>query len=1332
MPVSLENAYTPPLDVGPLNAPLSAPTFSQAFKATFAYQYSPLLDRVEEEGIFGNRSFDPSFDPFIQAGGYEEYLNQLARAKDQEHLDYIKRNIDERLYEKDLLTRAGITSGGVIVASLIDPLNVVFALPIFGQLGLLAKGGMTVRQAALASARGGFVTGVASEAIRAPFDKTVTDEEVATNILATTFFGGVIGSIPSVARAGYNYARKTQAMRDAQFKGRGSLKQSVDGFSVTKGEAPVPRNKPKEPVKSEPVSTFDNSRLRSLQSQVDADNLTSVQNRKNSVDAEIASLNKLSPPNFAARAKAAAERNIDPLEFAKTVNEDLVRLKALSKEDGAFIAKEKRRLKADRSARTKEINKLLREEKAAAKQLAKARAAATRQFNKEQKQYDKDIAGYNSELANRKGVVTSNKKITVDDELLSAEFDQRPWVRPEVEGASPLRETDFLTPDEWGDFQVMRSVVRSQNKRKKGESQAAYVDRTNKIALDRSRSGLELEETPLTSTLAWKMLTTPSKRILEDGTNAMKVFVHRVVGVEHISTKNLANGQATTQSIHQQAETHIGTYVVHTNIMRELWSQDQLNRSASTRIFGYNTDNIVAKWRNAKTFEDWYSAVNEARLLKQAGQGFKKHDGTFSKEFRDAMVEIDTFFERFKDELEDLNLIPSVQTLKDTTARIKLDIEFMERTQSERGLTAGQAKRLDAMRKQVEFNEGLIANSITDNYTLPIYYDKAAIAADDNMRKRLVDIYEEHIKNNPIVSFWDDKRQKFVEIDPSTRGEPRKIAEDAVASIMEEGDQMLVVEMNGIPKGKHLRHRQIAIPEHKIKDFIIKDPRVARSYAARVGKRIEWSRKYGNQSIDDVLEDAEIEMREAGYTEKKIVSLRADMAFEYERVMGEHIKDPSRFDNQLARVLKETAGVSYLDAAAIASVTDAGMLIMERGPMKMFNGARTELDRSLLGKNRKLIPATGEATELSLGGVQQRIIADNIDGIEPTAVERVLNPVTRAYYNIPILGNGLGSLTYFFKQVDGSYRASDLMDKVVKMANNSIDEADARYLLRYGISERDAKIMAQLPYEKGDYVLHPNIDKWPSRTRAERELVRKWNTAMNAGIGNTILHATSFDKPRIMDGTVYVRYRPWMKKYEIEVGKTKIKLGIDETDIDQRASSSSIKLVRLESGMMTFPFQFYNFMLGATARVTGGLADPMRRHRVTGTLALLGLGYLALNLKKDKYWFDARSDLEVFQRTVDQSGVFSVFSDIAYTATHVAIGTGLLDEKDSLLKPKYNPSLFDAVSEPLGAAPGMVAAWIKGASHYMNGEESEAAKEFEYNLPIFPFFAMAADFFEDD
>ena len=94
MPVKLENSYTPPVDTGVLDAPLSQPSFGEAFRATFAYQYQPLIDQVEESGRFAYRDFDAEFDPFAQAAGYEEYLDQIARAKDQEHLDYIKNNID--------------------------------------------------------------------------------------------------------------------------------------------------------------------------------------------------------------------------------------------------------------------------------------------------------------------------------------------------------------------------------------------------------------------------------------------------------------------------------------------------------------------------------------------------------------------------------------------------------------------------------------------------------------------------------------------------------------------------------------------------------------------------------------------------------------------------------------------------------------------------------------------------------------------------------------------------------------------------------------------------------------------------------------------------------------------------------------------------------------------------------------------------------------------------------------------------------------------------------------------------------------------------------------
>ena len=292
------------------------------------------------------------------------------------------------------------------------------------------------------------------------------------------------------------------------------------------------------------------------------------------------------------------------------------------------------------------------------------------------------------------------------------------------------------------------------------------------------------------------------------------------------------------------------------------------------------------------------------------------------------------------------------------------------------------------------------------------------------------------------------------------------------------------------------------------------------------------------------------------------------------------------------------------------------------------------------------------------------------------------------------------------------------MDVLIKMANNTASKADVQYMARMGLNEDDARIIASYPHEKGDRYIFANVDAWPKSTKAEREILLKWNTAMNAGIGNTILHATSYDKPRVMDGVVYVRHRPWMNKIGLEV--------------DTRASSASIKVARLESQAMTMPFQFFNFMLGATNRITAGMFDPMKRHRLVGGVSLIGLGYSVLHLKQlgNPWWFEKRSNTEILQRSIDQSGLFGVYGELAYIATHVAIGTGVMTADEALLKPKYNPSIGDVITEPLGAAPGMLFAWYQAAEQFFNGEETEAAEQFGYNSPTSPLISFLLDWFE--
>ena len=103
-----------------------------------------------------------------------------------------------------------------------------------------------------------------------------------------------------------------------------------------------------------------------------------------------------------------------------------------------------------------------------------------------------------------------------------------------------------------------------------------------------------------------------------------------------------------------------------------------------------------------------------------------------------------------------------------------------------------------------------------------------------------------------------------------------------------------------------------------------------------MGNRLEWVRHFGKQSIDDVLDEVELAGIEKGLSPDDVARLRADMFGEYERVMGILQRSPDSFDAQAARALKDLSGMTFLHSAGIASITDAGSIMLEHGVGKVF------------------------------------------------------------------------------------------------------------------------------------------------------------------------------------------------------------------------------------------------------------------------------------------------------------------------------------------------------------------------------------------------------------
>lgn len=167
----------------------------EGYKANVAYNNMPLIERVQEERLFGSVDIDPEFD--VASNISEEllpYYDDLVRAKNAQHLAYLEERAFTAIERRRVAAEAGITAQ--LAGGITDPLALASLIP-----GLqFIKAGQTFGQAVIRGAGAGLTFGLASEARRAPF--AVADEpyEAASNIVISTTlsagFGGLMRAAP--------------------------------------------------------------------------------------------------------------------------------------------------------------------------------------------------------------------------------------------------------------------------------------------------------------------------------------------------------------------------------------------------------------------------------------------------------------------------------------------------------------------------------------------------------------------------------------------------------------------------------------------------------------------------------------------------------------------------------------------------------------------------------------------------------------------------------------------------------------------------------------------------------------------------------------------------------------------------------------------------------------------------------------------------------------------------------------------------------------------------------------------------------------------------------
>ena len=929
-------------------------------------------------------------------------------------------------------------------------------------------------------------------------------------------------------------------------------------------------------------------------------------------------------------------------------------------------------------------------------------------------------------LAVKDGKVTSAQ---INNDIIEDTFENGYFAKPQFGGFVPDR-LEIDTPERMKSYLVFQEEIKLKEPRIDGETAKQFETRVNKKALNKTLAGENLKKTYATESVWFKALTSPMKRLLlsENVPNQYKQVVNKLQGAGAMALDRNVAGSG-HQSIYQRIPNHRMVANNAEGKLRAIYEKEVfgeslpiLERNQIRNLQRYKDK--VLTGQKPPSYTEWFESMADKRFQFKDPGNFSVREKDLTDLDKEAFEILDNFFDEFRVRAQDQGLLKDTksaqQWMDDAGPRLERLIQKQDaleakpkKTKKDTANIATLKKQIEELEIEIEYHKYLVdVGEESFEYLFPINYLKASLNEDAALKKEFTDVIADHIRSNPRKFDWDAQTKRYVKAQPK---DPLAEAKKIVANILEDPDGK--IEPRG---GKHLRHRSLKIPEYKIAKFIYKNPEVLHVYAEKMGKRIEYTRNFGKKDSSEILTDLELDMRTAGASEKEISNAVRDLSYLFDYTMGRHISTPDRIDNQLAKTFKEFAGWAFMHGAGVSAITDTGMIAFERGFKDAFVKPLSNIQ--LVAKGMKEADQIVESARISAGAVKQQISIDLPRRIDPNITERVLNPISNVYYNIPIIGNNLGLVTKVGRLYDGVVTNHAWIEKSQLISKNKAKPTDVEELARYGITEDDARQIARYIDEgiiqsENNFFL-ANTDAWPRNTAAERELFNKWQTATNNHALNTIMQASAFDKPMIMDGAVYVRHNTLLSKL----------FGLE---IDKNASTQNTKLARLESGILTMPFQFYNFALAATTRITTQVFDPSRQNRLAGVVALYFFSYLSLSIKNnDKPWWKENQGFATLQaRYLDHSGILGVYSDFAYMALHNLYAQGVLDE-NFIIKGKYKATAWDAALEPLGASPGQLRDITLAVADLMEGRDTQAARDLARNIPFMGLFGLQNDMAE--
>ena len=674
-----------------------------------------------------------------------------------------------------------------------------------------------------------------------------------------------------------------------------------------------------------------------------------------------------------------------------------------------------------------------------------------------------------------------------------------------------------------------------------------------------------------------------------------------------------------------------------------------------------------------------------------------------------AVRAISDFFENFADDLK------RAGQLGDST-RISREIELHEITLRELKTSRSMAQRPDTI--------DYLDNRITEVEDTIKAYENAQLAYSstafkprgENYIRRDYDIDylqtpegEAAFKQMLIDEF--NNGGSFVEYNPQTKTYDRVTGQNksqadiaAMADRVHAGmisDTRINLPTDSLLSSLQQPHRTLDISNSGAFPFIRREAMtMMQNYVERVAPKLHFSRLFDGKTPDQVWREIEDAMRVEGADTATINRMGLNFKTLESRVMqGGSLSDPMRWDNRAANYLKQFTTLNYLTSSGIPGAADFARIVQEhklgdivQGSVKMFTDP--EFRRAM----RDVQSEFGDGMELIMNNFH---VAMSEGASRQVGAKTIWGRTMNANHIL----NLLGPVTTFLKQFDGALRQHTYINDMRAIVGGSATQFQIDYMNRFGLSISAMEdILKNAPIQQNGQFNLSNIDQW-AINGVKPENIAAFRSAVNAGVSNSIIMATPADRPILSEGVLYIksstaRMIPFLRNVAEDPKMT--------------------GYIKLESGLMTLPFQFQSYMMAAMNKVSGAYMTGVVRNRYAGIMASMGLGYLVAMAKTPQFVWDEMQMQDKLMRAFDYGGVAPLYTTMLYDGQAEALALGFNPPSSAIFAPKFpqEQNLADAIA---GVGGPSISTLVDGGRIIGNlgeGNMNEAMGGFFDMLPL--------------